>query len=402
MAHIGIVTHVVHPHDGQGRVNYELTRYLSLHGHRVTLIASGVDPALLTDPNVRWERITVPRKLPDAVRWLIFAAQVWFRLTGRIRKQFDILQLNGAIAPVAADVNTSHFVHTSWRRLTGVPHGGGLRTLYQRLVTGVCAFCERRSYRSARRVVAVSDLVRDALIADVGAPASRVQVIYNGVDLTEFRPREHGEPRVLREPLAVSPDDIVVLFVGDATSPRKNLDLTMRAVANAGPRFQLVIAGRSGSGPYVALASALGIAGRTHFLGLRDDVAECLRDADIVFCASHYEPASLVLLEAMATGLPVIVTPTVGNAAFVVDRRNGFLLRDADDLEGAVRCLVHLARDPELRRRIGKAARETARFLDWRRMGRQYEELYEALFTERRIPAGRTDTAPLRYGTRSA
>jgi glycosyltransferase involved in cell wall biosynthesis len=400
MARVAIVTHVVQPHDGQGRVNYELTRYLVAHGHQVTLIASDVAPALLSDPAIRWERIAVPRRAPDAVRWLIFALRVWWRFARRPAGEFDIVQLNGAIAPVQGDVNTSHFVHASWRRMPA-PHRGGLNGLYQRMVTGSCVFSERRAYRSARRVVAVSDLVRDALGTDAGVPPERIQVIYNGVDLTEFRPRTPDDARVLRGPLAVSPADIVVLFVGDATSPRKNLDLTMRAVAHAGPRFQLMIVGRSARGPYPALATRLGIAGRTHFLGQRPDVAACLRDADIVFCASHYEPASLVLLEAMASARPVIVTPTVGNAAFVVDRRNGILLRDPEDLEGAVHALVQLGHDAELRQRIGRAARETALFLDWRRMGRQYEALYAALLTERRTQPDRP-AAPLHYEARSA
>lgn len=401
MARIGIVTHVVHPRDGQGRVNFELTRYLLAHGHAVTLIASEVEPELLRHPQLRWERIGVPRSMPDGIRWLIFAARAWFRLAGRRREAFDILQLNGAITPVEGDVNTSHFVHASWRRMVHAPHQRGLRGLYQKLVTAICIFCERRAYRSARRVIAVSDLVRDALITDAGAPSDRVQVIYNGVDLAEFRPREAQDLPVLRGPLAISPADIVVLFVGDATSPRKNLDLVMRAVAHAGPRFQLAIIGRSSHGPYPMLAERLGIRNRTHFLGLRGDVAECLRDADIVCCPSHYEPASLVLLEAMASGLPVIVTPTVGNAAFVVHRRNGFVLQDTEDLDGAVHLLTQLGHDYELRQRIGRAARETALFLDWRRMGRQYEELYANLLARRQTALRRMEPR-LGFGARSA
>lgn len=402
MARIGIVTHVVHPRDGQGRVNYELARYLVAHGHQVTLIASEVDPNLRRQPGIVWDRVTVPSGAPDAVRWLIFAGKVWFRYAGRVHDQFDIMHLNGAIAPVEGDVNTSHFVHASWRRLGQVPHASRLRALYQRLVTAVCSFCERRAYRSAHRVIAVSDLVRDALIGDAAAPAHTVQVIYNGVDLAEFRPRQSNDVPVLRGPLAIPPTDVVVLFIGDARSPRKNLDLVLRAVAHAGPRFQLVIIGRSVNGPYHAMASALGIANRTHFLGLRDDVAECLRDADVVLCPSHYEPASLVLLEAMASGLPTLVTPAVGNAAFIVDRRNGYLLHDPDDVHGAVHILTQLGHDPELRQRVGHAARETALFLDWRRMGRQYEELYARLLAERRASIGMPEAGELHYGARSA
>lgn len=402
MARVGIVTHVVHPRDGQGRVNYELARYLLARGHAVTLFASEVEPDLLRHDGCTWVRIAVPAALPDAVRWLLFAIKVRRQLGARARAGFDILHLNGAIAPVTADVNTSHFVHASWRRLAKSVRPVTLRDLYQRLVTATCVWCERRAYRSAARVVAVSDVVRDALDCDAGIMGGRVQVIYNGVNLTEFRPRTPDDPRVMRGPLGLPPDALLAVLVGDACSPRKNLDLTMEAIARAGRRFHLAVIGRSDGGPYPALAVKLGIADRTHFLGERADVADCLRDADVVFCPSHYEPASLVLLEAMATGLPVITTPVVGNAAFVVDRRNGYVLQHSTDIDGALQALVQLGDDPALRSRIGRSARETALCLDWRRMGRQYEELYTGLLQERRRTAARGESAALHYQARRA
>ncbi len=385
---VGIVTHVVHPRDGQGRVNYALTRHLLAQGHHVTLFASEVDPALQRAPNLAWVRIPVPRRAPDPIRWLLFALQVPLRLGRGARDRFDILHLHGAIAPVTADVNTCHFVHASWRRM--VPATGGTwRERYQRAVTASCTWCERRAYRSATRVVAVSEVVRTALMEDAAVPARRIQVIATGVDLTEFRPRTPADPRVLRAALQLTPDHLLVVLVGDAVSPRKNVDLVLRAVARAGDQVHLAVIGRSAAGPYPALAAELGIAGRAHFLGIRPDVAECLRDADVAVCPSHYEPASLVLLEAMATGLPVMTTPGVGNAVFVVDGANGFVLRDRDDLEGAVRALQLLRDDAALRARLGRAARATAATLDWTRMGRQYEELYAGLAGERHRGASR-------------
>ena len=70
MARICLVTHVVAPWDGQGRVNWELARYLAGRGHRITLVATDVDPALLQEPNLSWIRIRVPTWLPDPLRWV--------------------------------------------------------------------------------------------------------------------------------------------------------------------------------------------------------------------------------------------------------------------------------------------------------------------------------------------
>jgi glycosyltransferase involved in cell wall biosynthesis len=377
MSRICIVTHVVVPWDGQGRVNYELARHLVREGHEVTLVASVVEPTLAREAGIRWIRIPVPSRVPEPIRWVVFAALARLRLGPQALTRYDIVHLHGAIAPIQADLNTSHFVHASWRREGPPPVDA-----WQRLVTAVCMWTERRAYRTARRVVAVSEAVGQSLREDVAVSRGRIEVIYNGVDPAEFRPRGPGDPRPLRDGLDLPASAFVILFVGDARSPRKNLDLALATLARLDPRFRLVVIGEYRGGPYPGLAAALGVNGRTHFLGPRRDVAECLRDGDALLCVSRYEPASLVLLEGMATGLPVICTPGVGNAPFVDHGSNGFRLRSTEDRDRAAWLLETLERDAGLRHRIGDAARATACRLSWTRMARQYESLYRELESE--------------------
>lgn len=373
---IGLVTHVVVPWDGQGRVVSELARYLARAGHRVTLVASEVAPDLRAEPGVDWMPVPVPAGLPDPVRWGLFAWTVRTRLKPAVRRGFDVIHLNGAVAPIPADVNTCHFVHAAWADRAQVAWRGPATAAYQDAVTTVCAATEVRAYRSAGRVVAVSDAVADDLSRLVGVPGERIRVIHTGVDALAFRPAEPGEPVWLRIELGLPVDAFLALFVGDAKSPRKNLDLALDALARLGPRFHLVVLGDPRGGPYPALASRLGLGQRVHFVGARPDPVPWLRAADVLVCPSHYEPASLALLEAMATALPVIASPRVGNAAFIMNGRNGFVLRSPLDLEGLAAALTLLADGPDLRRRMGRAARETAEVLSWTQMGRQYEGLY--------------------------
>lgn len=377
MSRICLVTHVVVPWDGQGRVNYELARHLVGHGHEVTLVASEVEPALARHRLVRWLRIPVPRRGPEPLKWLCFAFQAWLRLPPRQLAQFDIVHLHGAIAPIQADVNTSHYVHTGMQE-----EGPKELDRWQRFVTAVCAWTERRAYRSARRVVAVSDGVAGTLRNAGVITRGRLRVIYNGVDPDEFRPRLPTDPRPLREGLDLPASAFLLCFVGDAVSPRKNLDLALLALARLDPRFRLVVIGEHRGGPYPEIADQLGVGERTYFLGPRRDVPECLRDADAVLCLSHYEPASLVLLEGMASGVPVICTPSVGNARFIDHGVNGFRLRGTDDQERLTWLAETLERDPGLVRRVGAAARATAVQLTWTRMARQYEALYRELLAE--------------------
>lgn len=377
MSRVCIVTHVVAPWDGQGRVNYELARHLVSGGHEVTLVASTVERELAAHPGIKWIRIPVPSTVPEPVRWLAFAALARLRVGPRMLTDFDIVHLNGAIAPIQADVNTSHFVHAGWRR-----HGPTRLDRWQRLVAAVCAWTERKSYRSARRVVAVSESVATELRESTPMSRGRLRVIYNGVDPVEFRPRRPEDPRPLREGLDLPASAFVILFVGDARSTRKNLDLALSTLARLEPRFRLAVIGEYRGGPYEQMAMQIGVAGRVHFLGPRRDVAECLRDADALLCVSHYEPASLVLLEGMASGLPVICTPSLGNAPFVDHGVNGFRLRSAADRDRAAWLLEALERDSDLRQRVGTAARHTACQLTWTRMGRAYESLYSELLSE--------------------
>lgn len=377
MPRVCIVTHVVAPWDGQGRVNYELARHLADAGHQVTLVASTVEQQLASHPGIKWIRIPVPSAVPEPVKWLAFALLARLRVGPRMLTDFDIVHLNGAIAPIQADLNTSHFVHAGWQR-----HGPTRLDRWQRLVTAVSAWAERKAYRSARRVVAVSESVAGELRQTTSISRGRLRVIYNGVDTVEFRPRRPEDPRPLREGLDLPASSFVVLFIGDARSSRKNLDLALATLARLEPRFRLAVIGEHRGGPYEKVAMEMGVAGRVHFLGPRRDVAECLRDADALLCVSHYEPASLVLLEGMASGLPVICTPSLGNAPFVDHGFNGFRLRSASDRERAAWLLEALERDPAMRQRIGSAARQTACQLTWTRMGRAYESLYGELLSE--------------------
>lgn len=377
MSRICLVTHVVVPWDGQGRVNYELARHLVGHGHEVTLVASEVDSSLARHRLVRWLRIPVPRRVPEPLKWLCFALQARLRLGARQLARFDIVHLHGAIAPIQADVNTSHFVHSGMQE-----EGPKQLDPWQRLVTAVCAWTERRAYRSARRVVAVSDGVAATLRRAGVSARGRLRVIYNGVDPAEFRPRLPTDSRPLRDGLDLPASAFLLLFVGDAVSSRKNLDLALLTLARLDPRFRLVVIGEHRGGPYPEIADQLGVGERTYFLGARRDVAECLRDADALLCLSHYEPASLVLLEGLASGVPVIASPSVGNARFIDHGVNGFRLRGSDDIDRLTWLVETLERDPGLALRVGASARATAAQLTWTRMARQYEALYRELLAE--------------------
>jgi glycosyltransferase involved in cell wall biosynthesis len=276
------------------------------------------------------------------------------------------------------------FVHAHWMKspFFRAGPGRGVYARYHRLFTRWNATREKRAYRSARHVVALSDLGRESLIAQIGVPPDRITVIRNGVDPKEFRPLQAGEPNALRAELGVPDDTFLILFVGEINTPRKNLDLLLNALGRLGDESHLVVAGAGKGSDYPAMARSLGVAGRVHFLGERRDVAALVRCADVFAFASHYETCGLVVLEALASGVPVITAPSVGASDVIRDGQNGFLLRSSSDREGLVSLLRRLAADPKLAARAAQAGRATAVATNWHSMSCHYEQLYEQILAE--------------------
>ena len=116
-----------------------------------------------------------------------------------------------------------------------------------------------------------------------------------------------------------------------------------------------------GSGPLEAetraMVDEIGLTGCVDFVGPTNDVAQYLAAADVFALASRYEPQGIAVIEAMASGLPVVATAVGGIVETIAEDETGFLVRPGD-VEGLARALVRLLRSPELRARIGTAARD--------------------------------------------
>ena len=370
---IAIVTHRFVFGDGQGRVNLEVVRKLVGRGHAVHLISSDVDDELREHPEVTWHRIDVDGYPSELLRNQIFA-----RKSSRILKSFrnavDLIVVNGAITFGASDVNAVHMVHSAW--LASKYHSSRGRyspsALYQLLYTYVNARWERRAFQSTQRLVAVSGLLGDQ-IESLGIPRARIEVIPNGVDVSEFSPG-HSEDRH-----GVSPDQLIGLFAGDIRRPLKNLDSVLTALVDH-PRLHLLIAGDTEGSPYPDMARRMGLDQRVTFLGYRRDLPDLMKLADMYIFPSRYESFSLVLLEAMASSTPVITASTVGAANLVGD--SGFVIEDPDDVQALSAAIGKLVADSELRKRMGAAGREIALKCTFEKMAQAYADLFEEMTTQ--------------------
>jgi len=372
---VGIINNRFVRNEGQGRVNFEIARIAAENGHQVTCIAHEVHPDLHVHPNVSWIA------MPDA-NWpiallgnqrFVYASTQWLR---RFAHTLDVTVGNGYNTWFPVDLNIVHFVHSAWRRspVHESRVGHGPRSWYQGLYSWLNAHLERQVLPKARTIVAVSEKVRQELVS-AGLSIEKIHVVHNGVDTAEFRPGS-----IDRSSLGLPEDTPLALFAGDIRTLRKNLDSVLHALRNV-PRLHLAVAGSTEGSPFPDLAERLGLDERVHFLGFRTDVDDLMRAADFFVFPSRYEACTLVLLEAMASGLPIVTAQTAGGAELVSDNC-GVVLEDPDDIEALSEALRVLATDSARRASMSRHARDHSEKHTWSTMANKYLRLMETHTSE--------------------
>ncbi len=235
----------------------------------------------------------------------------------------------------------------------------------------------RLLWRRSIGVVANSGGLR--MLANRFAPDVDVAVIPNGVDVRTFRPREDG---------AGAAGPVRLLFVGRLVF-QKGLDVLLSALAvlPGGSDFQLEIIGDGDRKPALeAEAARLGFADRITFSGWssREAIAVRYRRADVFVFPSRDEGMPNVVLEAMASGLPIVATKIAGSEDLVRDGESGFLV-PVDDSAALAEALSRLLADRNLRETMGRANRaRTEREFTWSRVASSYVDYLREQLARRR------------------
>jgi glycosyltransferase involved in cell wall biosynthesis len=141
------------------------------------------------------------------------------------------------------------------------------------------------------------------------------------------------------------------------------------------PTFHLAVCGTVLGSPYPALAAQLGVQDRVYFLGFRADMPDLMRAADMFVFPSRYEACSLAMLEALASGLPILTAITAGGAEMLTPSC-GHVLTDPNDAKALAQTLRAWIGDPQRRRQMGQAARQVAEQHSWAHMVEAYLQLY--------------------------
>ncbi|UCF67345.1 MAG: GT4 family glycosyltransferase PelF [Acidobacteriota bacterium] len=232
----------------------------------------------------------------------------------------------------------------------------------------------RLAVRMIDKIIAVS-AETDRTLAVAGVAPARRTVILNGVDVERYQQREDSRDACL----AARP---LVLGTVSRLAAEKGIDRLLRALARLDgskrePRLRVV-----GEGPervaLEALAHELGLDDRVEFLGFRDDVIELLSQLDLFLLPSLTEGIPLALLEAMASGLPVVATK-VGGVPEVIEAGLSGVLVPADDVEALAGAISELLEQAERRKALGRAAaRRIEAHFSLAAMCTSYRRLYES------------------------
>src|ERR671934_3021181 len=258
--------------------------------------------------------------------------------------------------------------------------------------------------RAVDRLIAQCPSERAELIDDYGAEPRTVVVIPSAVNVETFRPLPRDEAR---RALGLDTHELIVVYVGRMV-PRKDVRNVVRAVAlltqqssAAGSCCRLLLVGGETREPDPArtpeigelqrLAAELGIAARVTFAGKQQqDVLRYFYSAgDVAVTTPHYEPFGLTPLEAMACGRPVIGSAVGGITYTIADGETGFLVPPRDP-EALAACLQRLLAQPELRARMGRAARARVEHdFTWPMVAKRTAALYQTLLDSRQYAVGR-------------
>lgn len=215
------------------------------------------------------------------------------------------------------------------------------------------------------------------------AQAEKTVLIYNGIDTQTFHPVSHNEKMCLRQQADLNPDAFILLFSGSGWE-RKGLGTALEALKYSGlaAKVQLVILGNDKQcARYARQVNDSGLVQSVHFAGVIADPLRWNQLADAFILPSVYEPFSNAALEALASGLPVILSDACGAAELIDDGVQGFRC-PAGNSASFAECLQSITSDTARLAEMQKAARVRACTQDISRMIQDYEALYSRLLID--------------------
>lgn len=352
---------------GKERYVVELAMALRRLGHTIHVYGYESDSDLLQD--ISFHKVPKGMAFSSVLNTLSFIRQSSRLLAGRT---YDLVHSHER--NYTQEIVTLHslsFVH-------GVDKYSFFKRIDQKylsLRSLLYLWLEKRQMRSPWLIAVSAEVCRD--VKQYYGRSHQILSIPPGVDTQRFSPAARFDLRdQARQEQGLDKDELAVLFVGSAFQ-RKGLDRVLPAIkANR----RLFVVGKGDKLPrYRRLIREYGIEDKVVFTKMVKDVVPYYALADVVVLPSRSEAFGMSILEGMACGLPVIVTPNCGVADLMVHQENGLIMDTDADLER----FLDLLGEENVRRRLGENARHTAEGHTWTHVGQHHEAFYRQLISQK-------------------
>jgi UDP-glucose:(heptosyl)LPS alpha-1,3-glucosyltransferase len=306
-----------------------------------------------------------------------------------LNEEYDIVHAHHYKYPLTSDVITSHYCEREGLERMALaarrnPYGDPPPHLESVAKAAIESKVLERN--SASPLIVLSRQMKSEFISHYGVPSEQIFVVPSGVDSDAYCPQNAALVRnEVRQRYDVGPNQPLVLLVGGDWE-RKGVGQAIKALSRAvSYGAKLMVVGPGDVESYRRLATDLGIGNSVIFPGNRNYAWKYYAASDVFLLPTLYEAFGLVILEAMASGLPVLTSRTAGAAELVSDGVDGLLINDPRDVAEISAKLVALLSDEGRRRYLGLAARHSALHYSWDRVARKTVEVYDRVLQHKRL-----------------
>jgi len=348
---------------------------------------------------ITWHRIP---KLPGPhlinYLWWFFAnqfARIWDRRIHGL--QHDIVFSPGVncLDPdvVSVHIVFAEYIHRNRAEMEFArnPPSSWPALLHRKLYYNLIAFLERRLYTQQNlSLVLIAHRTEDELRRFYGRNEG-FPILYVGLDHEIFNSaRRLAKREAARKELKVAEDGFVLLLIGNDWR-NKGVMVIFEAMERLHHLpVRLLLVGRENATEYRDIAEEHHLTDRVHFLSPRPDVEFYYAAADVYLGPSLEDTFAQPPAEAMACGLPVVVSSANGTSEIITDGIDGFILEDPADSTSLAGMIRRLYVDQEFRSRMGKSAAETTKQYTWERNGEQLLKIFQEILQRKAGPPARS------------
>ncbi len=375
--------HDLNPWGGQDKSVLEIVQRMS-QWFPVKVYAYSLEG--ISRASIQWIRVKPWIKRPILLKSIYYYIYTYIHIK-LSRKNADnrMIHSTGACSWVSQMIQVQ-FIHAEWLKICvqPQPYRSVFHRVYQFLTTSMDKWMEKRLYTQDKVYITLSQRCAHDLKINFGL-TDPIYVVPHGVDSHVFRPsapNQLNERSKLRESLQIRSDEFVILFVG--AYERKGLQVaieTMSRLTELTKKKAVLLAVGNGNIDYFnqcVKKSKNPI--EVRLLSHTRDVLPYYQASDIFLLPTLYEPFGLVILEAMACGLPPVVSECAGASELIKNGESGLIIKDPFSSDEIAGYLEQMINHPEKLKSMGLKAREIAEARSWDQVAEEYRVIFNSFF----------------------